>query len=264
VLAETTVHCSEGFNLDTLVVKNLHKIYDSGTHAVRGISFSVREGEIYGLIGPNGAGKTTTLRIVAGLIKPTSGSVLVNGVVVVGEPYKARKFIGYLPEEADVYARLTGLEHLEFYAKLYGLENVKEAVEYGIALTGLPIEKLREKAGEYSKGMKRRLLLAIVLMRKPRLALLDEPTSGLDAYAAVRVREVIREYVKETGASIVLSSHNMLEVEYLCDRVGIMYNGVIVAEGEPEELLEAYSASNLEEVFVKIVRGLAREGVDYA
>jgi len=240
------------------MVKDLHKVYDNGTHAVRGISFSVSEGEIYGLIGPNGAGKTTTLRIIAGLIKPTKGTVLVDGINVVEKPHEVRRIVGYLPEEADVYARLTGMEHLEFYAKLYGLEDVERAVEYGAALAGLPRERLREKAGEYSKGMKRRLLLAVVLMRKPKLALLDEPTSGLDVYAAVRVREVIKKYVRETGASVVLSSHNMLEVEYLCDRVGIMHNGVIIAEGKPREIVESLGVSNLEEAFVKIVERYSR------
>ena len=238
---------------EVLVVNDLHKIYEDGTYAVKGVSFRVREGEIYGLIGPNGAGKTTTLRMITGLVKPTRGQVLVNGVDVVKKTFEARKYIGYLPEEADVYTRLTGYEHLEFYAKLYGVENVRETVEYGARLSGLPLEKLRERAGGYSKGMKRRLLLAIVLMRKPKLALLDEPTSGLDVYASVRVREVIKKYVKETGSSVVLSSHNMLEVEYLCDRVGIIYSGKIIVEDKPSAIMEKYGVENLEEAFIRIV-----------
>jgi ABC-2 type transport system ATP-binding protein len=241
-----------------LIVSDLHKIYEDGTHAVKGISFNVREGEVYGLIGPNGAGKTTTLRMIAGLIKPTRGEIHVDGIDVVRETFKARKLIGYLPEEADVYTRLTGLEHIEFYAKLYGVKDLEETIRYGVELSGLPMEKLRERAGGYSKGMKRRLLLAIVLMRRPRLALLDEPTSGLDVYASVRVREMIKKYVRETGSSIVLSSHNMLEVEYLCDRIGIIYSGRIIVEDTPSNIMERYGVSNLEEAFIKIVEEESR------
>lgn len=237
-------------------VINLHKIYEDGTHAVKGITFEVREGEIYGLIGPNGAGKTTTLRMIAGLIKPTSGEILVDGVSVVKKPEEARRNIGYLPEEAEVYSRLTGYEHLRFYAELYGVENVEETVEYGAELSGLG-DKLRERAGNYSRGMKRRLLLAIVLMRRPRLALLDEPTSGLDVYASVKVREVIKRYVRENKTAVVLSSHNMLEVEYLCDRVGFIYSGKIVLEDKPRNIIEKFEVSNLEEAFTKAVEELS-------
>ncbi|MET1160207.1 MAG: ABC transporter ATP-binding protein [Thermoprotei archaeon] len=239
-----------------LKVINLHKIYEDGTHAVKGITFEVREGEIYGLIGPNGAGKTTTLRMIAGLIKPTSGEILVDGVSVVKKPEEARRNIGYLPEEAEVYSRLTGYEHLRFYAELYGVENVEETVEYGAELSGLG-DKLRERAGNYSRGMKRRLLLAIVLMRRPRLALLDEPTSGLDVYASVKVREVIKRYVRENKTAVVLSSHNMLEVEYLCDRVGFIYSGKIVLEDKPRNIIEKFEVSNLEEAFTKAVEELS-------
>lgn len=242
-----------------LVVRNVHKVYEDGTHAVRGVSFSVRPGEIYGLIGPNGAGKTTTLRMIAGLIRPSSGEIYVSGVSVVERPLEARKYISYLPEEAEVYGRLTGLEHIEFYAKLYGVEgsvkNLEETVDYGVKLSGLG-DRIRDLADGYSKGMKRRLLLAIVLMRKPRLAILDEPTSGLDVHAAVRVRDVIKKYVKETSSSVVVSSHNMLEVEYLCDRVGIMHGGRILVEDAPSKILEKYGVNNLEEAFVKIVEGV--------
>ncbi len=235
-----------------LKVKDLHKIYDDGTHAVKGISFNVYEGEIYGLIGPNGAGKTTTLRMIAGLIKPSSGSIVLDNIDVVKEPEKARKYIGYLPEEAEVYGRLTGIEHIRFYAKLYGATDLEETVKYGVELSGLG-KKIYERTSGYSKGMKRRLLLAIVLMRRPRLALLDEPTSGLDVYASVKVREVIKKYVRETGSSVILSSHNMLEVEYLCDRVGMIYGGKIFVEDAPSNIKEKYNVSNLEEAFVKAV-----------
>ncbi len=235
-----------------LEVKDVHKIYDNRAYAVKGISFSIFEGEIFGLIGPNGAGKTTTLRMIAGLLKPTKGVILIEGVNVLSNPEKVKSLIGYLPEEAEVYPRLTGMEHIRFYAKLYSRGNVEDMIEYAMKISGLG-DKLREKAGAYSKGMKRRLLLAIALMRKPRLAILDEPTSGLDVYASVKVRKLIKEYVKETGSAVILSSHNMLEVEYLCDRVAFIYNGRIITIGTPHELVKKYEVENLEEAFVKAI-----------
>ncbi len=242
-----------------LEVKDLHKIYDNRTHAVKGISFSIFEGEIFGLIGPNGAGKTTTLRMIAGLLKPSKGEILLEGINVLSNPEKIKSQIGYLPEEAEVYPRLTGMEHIRFYAKLYGHDNVEDMVEYAVRISGLG-DKLGEKAGVYSKGMKRRLLLAIALMRKPKLAILDEPTSGLDVYASVKVRKLIKEYVKETGSAIILSSHNMLEVEYLCNRVAFIYNGRIITIGPPCELVEKYEVENLEEAFVKAIEEQNNEG----
>lgn len=237
-----------------LIAENLKKSYGV-KRAVNGVTIRVREGEVFGLIGPNGAGKTTTLRMIATLIKPDDGKILIYGVDAVKEPVNARKFIGYLPEEAEVYPRLTGYEHLKFYARLkLGSSSIDEVIEYGAKISGLG-KRLYDRASEYSKGMKRRLLLAIALMSKPKLAILDEPTSGLDVYASVNVRKMIKEYVRETGASIILSSHNMLEVEYLCDRIAFINKGVIIAEGSPEELCKKYNATNLEEAFVKAVRG---------
>ncbi len=234
-----------------IVVEGLVKSYGERI-AVNGVSFRVRSGEIYGLIGPNGAGKTTTLRMIATLIKPDHGSILIYGVDAVKEPVKARKYIGYLPEDAEVYPRLTGYEHLLFYARLRCPDSVDDTVDYGAKLSGLG-DRLYDRAGEYSKGMKRRLLLAIALMTKPKLAILDEPTSGLDVYASVHVRRMIKDYVRDTGSAVILSSHNMLEVEYLCDRIAFINRGVVVAEGSPRELIEKYSVSNLEEAFVKAV-----------
>lgn len=235
-----------------LQVIDLHKIYDNKVYAVRGISFNIRPGEIFGLIGPNGAGKTTTLRMIAGLLKPTKGKILFEGKSIVESIDIVKKNIGYLPEEAGVYSRLTGYEHLKLYAMLYGAESIEEMINYGAELSGLG-EKLKERAGSYSKGMKRRLLLALVLMRRPALTILDEPTSGLDVYASVRVRQMIKKYVKETNASILLSSHNMLEVEYLCDRVAFIHRGRMLVEGTPDEIKELYRANNLEEAFVRAV-----------
>ncbi len=239
---------------DVVKVVDLEKIYPGGVHALKGISFTVKRGEIYGLIGPNGAGKTTTLRIVATILSPTRGDVYVEGYSVMKQPDEVRKRIAYLPEDAGAYKYLTGLEFLEFIASFYTDNEaekdrmVKEAVE----ISGLG-ERLRDKIKTYSKGMLSRLLIAKTLMVHPHLAILDEPTSGLDVVNATRIRKLIRRYAKEKNITILLSSHNMLEVEYLCDRVGIIHEGKIIVEGEPRKLMEEYNAENLEEVFTKIV-----------
>lgn len=229
-------------------VYNVHKKYGK-TSALNGVSLEVGEGEVYGLVGPNGAGKTTLLRVIAGLVKPTSGEVRVMNLDPYRDFYETRRLIGYLPEDAGTYDLLTGLEHLELYAKLYGLQ--EENIKYGVELSGLE-SRIHDQTRNYSKGMKRRLLLAMVLMRKPMVALLDEPTAGLDVHASLAVRRAIKKYVAETRATVIVSSHNMLEIEYLCDRVGLIHRGKIVAEGSVRELLNRYSASNLEEVFERV------------
>lgn len=231
-------------------VENLIK--DFGKRRVlKGISFYVQRGEIFGLIGPNGAGKTTTLRIIATLIKPTAGDVMIENISVTKNAKSVREIISYLPEEAGVYERLTGIEFLRFFAEM-STDNVHEAMRRGIEISGLG-ERLKDKTKEYSKGMKRRLLLARTLMNLPKLALLDEPTSGLDVQHAVQIRKIIKDYREKYGITIILSSHNMLEVEYLCDRVAFINDGFIVNIGTPKELLEKYDADNLEDAFLKAV-----------
>lgn len=225
--------------------------------ALNGLSFAIKPGEIYGLIGPNGAGKTTALRIVATLILPTAGSARVYNRDVVREAAEVRKLIAYLPEEAGAYKNLSGEEYLRFMAKFSSedKDGLEETVKSATEISGLGV-RLRDKVKTYSKGMKRRLLVARSLMTKPKLAVLDEPTSGLDVLHSVHVREIIKQYVKRRGVTVLLSSHNMLEVEYLCDRVALIDHGEIVAEGTSDELKLKNNAENLEEAFAKVV-GLA-------
>jgi ABC-2 type transport system ATP-binding protein len=219
--------------------------------ALDDLSFSIKQGEIYGLIGPNGAGKTTTLRVVSTLILPTSGTANVFGLDAVKQAGEVRKIIAYLPEEAGAYPNLSGWEYLEFMAK-FTQGDSKKAVAEAAEISGLG-ERLKDRAKTYSKGMKRRLLVARALMSKPKLAVLDEPASGLDVLHAYYVRQIIKRYVKEQGVTVLLSSHNMLEVEYLCDRVALVNKGRIAVEGEPQELKAKYESQNLEEVFAKVI-----------
>ena len=234
-------------------VNELTKVFGS-VRALDGLSFHVEKGEIYGLIGPNGAGKTTALRIVSTLLLPTSGSVEVFEHDVVREASEVRKIISYLPEEAGAYKNLSGSEYLKFMAKFNSANKaeLKAVVANAAEISGLG-ERLKDKVKTYSKGMKRRLLVARALMNKPKLAVLYEPTSGLDVLHAYHVRGIIKQYVREHGVTVLLSSHNMLEVEHLCDRVALINKGKILAEGTPAELKDKYKAANLEEAFAKVV-----------
>lgn len=223
--------------------------------ALRGASFNVKENEIYGLIGHNGAGKTTTLRILSTLISSTSGSAKIFGYDVAKQPEKVREILSYLPEEAGAYQQLNGIEFLEFMAGFYAKNKAEmnEIVEQGRRISDLG-DRLNERVKGYSKGMKRRLLIARALMMKPKLAILDEPTSGLDVIQSVNVRNMIKGYADTEGVSILLSSHNMLEVEYLCHKVALVNQGIVVAEGTPDGLKDEYSKKNLEEVFMEVTQ----------
>lgn len=222
--------------------------------AVDNISFSVDQGEVYGLIGPNGAGKTTTLRILATLLMPSSGRASVFGHDVVGEADTVRGIISYLAEDAGTYRNLTGHEYLDIVSRIY-FESTGDAAgarEYAVEVSGLG-DRIRDRMRTYSKGMKRRLQIARALMTKPKVAILDEPTYGLDVVQSYKVRGMIKDFAKEKSLTVLLSSHNMLEVEFLCDRVALMHSGRIADEGTPAELTAAHSAANLEEVFMKVV-----------
>ena len=234
-------------------VKNLVKDYEN-FRALKGISFEVEEGEIFGLIGPNAAGKTTTLRIIATLIQPTNGEVKAFGYNVVKDPEKVREKISYLPEEAGAYKNLSGKEYLEFIARFYAKDKneIKEILTRGLELAKLG-EKITNKVSTYSKGMTRRLLIARALMAKPKLAILDEPTSGLDVIISREIREIIKNFAQQ-GTTVLLSSHNMLEVEFLCDRIALIDKGEIKEIGTPEQLKEEYNAKNIEDVFIKAVK----------
>ncbi|MBS7656497.1 MAG: ABC transporter ATP-binding protein [Candidatus Bathyarchaeia archaeon] len=234
--------------------KNLVKTFGD-IKALNGLSFTVTRGEIFGLIGPNGAGKTTTLRILATLIKPSSGSAKIFGYDVEKNPSEVRRIISYLPEEAGAYKNLSGFEYLEFMANFYhqSPQEGRAAVEEAAKISGLG-ERLKDRVKTYSKGMNRRLLLARALMMKPKLAILDEPTSGLDVVHAFHVRRIIQEYAKTHGVTVLLSSHNMLEVEFLCNQVALINEGKVIGQGSPHELKSYYGVNNLEDVFMEATK----------
>lgn len=238
--------------MDALSVVDVRKSY--GDHeAVKGISFSVNEGEIFGLIGPNGAGKTTTLRMISTLLKVSSGDIFVYGKSVRTQSDDVRKMISYLPEDAGAYKDLTGRKYLDFMANFFASgEEQKAMVEKGIEISNLG-DRIDSKISSYSKGMMRRLLIARAIMPNPKLAILDEVTSGLDVVNAFEIREIIRK-IAASGTTIIFSSHNMFEVDMLCHRVAMIDNGQVILEGEPQKLKDQYDAKTLEEVFVKAVK----------
>lgn len=238
---------------NVLEVRGLSKQYKKGVYASQDVSFEVRKGEIFALIGPNGAGKTTTIRMIATLLKATEGDAVVAGHSILNEPEKVRKNITYLPDEAGAYKTMTGKGYLEFMAGIYA-DNKAQAAEF--VKTGCEIcelgDRLNDKIGSYSRGMIRKLLLARAIMSKPALAIFDEPTSGLDIINALEIRRMIKN-LSAQGMSFLLSSHNMLEIEYVSDRVGIIAKGHLLEVGTPTELKEKYGTKNLEEVFEKVV-----------
>ncbi|MGC9209239.1 MAG: ABC transporter ATP-binding protein [Nitrososphaeria archaeon] len=235
-----------------LMVRDLRKRFGK-TEALKGVSFEAFEGEVFGLLGPNGAGKTTTLRIISSVLPPDSGEVIYDGENLLLNPNRARELMSYLPEDAGTYRNLTGYEHLELTAKIYAKDEreMREFIEDGIRLADLG-DRLYDKTKTYSKGMKRRLQIARALEVSPKIAVLDEPTSGVDVFHAIRIREMIKEFAKRKGAVVIISSHNMFEVEKMCDRIAIIHSGRILLSGGLQEVKG--SSKDLEEVFLRLAK----------
>ena len=243
-----------------IVIDKLTKEFEDIV-AVDELSIEVEKGELFGLLGPNGAGKTTTINILCGLIKSTSGSVVVGGLDVQKHPYKVKELIGVCPQETAIYPYLTGLENVDLFGNLHAMN--KDALRVNrselLEKMGL-VEDAKRRAGKYSGGMKRRLSLALALIHDPQIAFLDEPTVGMDPQSRHAVWDFIKELKKE-GKTIILTTHYMEEAEELCDRVGIIDHGKVIALGSPEELTSSNNVRNLEEVFIKLTGRRIREGM---
>jgi ABC-2 type transport system ATP-binding protein len=235
-----------------IFVENLVKRYGA-TLAVDGISFAVERGVTTALLGGNGAGKTTTLSILLGLLLPTSGSVRIFNEDVLHHRYRVLPRMNFSSPYVDLPHRLTVRQNLVIYARLYGLPQRDERI--AALAQDLQIEALLERpAGKLSSGQKTRVALAKALLNEPELLLLDEPTVSLDPDTGDWVRGYLEDYRARTGATIMLASHNMAEVERLCSEVLMMRTGRIVDRGSPEALIERYGRTNLEEVFLHIAR----------
>lgn len=232
----------------------LTKQYGSLT-AVNKLDLQVRSGELFGFLGPNGAGKTTTIRMLTGLLKPTSGSALVAGYDILSEPLKVKGAIGYLAETPFLYEKLTGTEFLRFIGDLYGVPR-EQIAQRGARL--LELFELDTKAdaliGSYSHGMRQKIGLASVLLHNPKLIFLDEPTTGLDPRSARIVKDVLRGLV-DKGVTVFMSSHILEIVENMCDRVGIIKGGELVSVGTIDELRGRNQGSSLEDIFLSLTGG---------
>ena len=241
----------------TLEIAKVTKKF-SGQTAVKDLSLQIAAGEIYGLIGPNGSGKTTTIKMVAGLYRPTAGSITVCGADVVEAPTRAKRRLGYVPDDPDGYDRLTGREFLEFVGQLYGLERRSRDRKIEELLARYDLVKLAlGQFGRYSRGTKQKFSILAALLHVPSLLLVDEPMVGLDPASVVVTEELFREFVASGGA-IQLSTHTLAIAEVLCDRLGLLKEGRLAAEGTLADLRSRAGAPSgtLEECYLTLAAKL--------
>ncbi|MFC1957031.1 ABC transporter ATP-binding protein [Chloroflexota bacterium] len=216
--------------------KDLTKNYGD-IKAVDQLNLHIEEGDIFGFLGPNGAGKTTTILMLLGLTEPTSGTAYVAGYNATREPLNVKRLAGYVPEKVGFYDDLTAAYNLSYTAKLNGLSDklIDERIAEALDIVGLPREAER-KVGEFSRGMKQRLAIADILVKQPQIAIMDEPTSGIDPEGIVQMLDLIAKIAKERKMTIVMSSHQLYQVQRICNRVGMLMNGKLVMEGLLDEL----------------------------
>jgi ABC-2 type transport system ATP-binding protein len=234
-----------------LALRDVWKTFDRP--AVRGLDLRVRPGEFYALLGPNGAGKTTTLRMVAGLLLPDRGAIGIFGIDALRDPVAAKRIVAWVPDEPMIYERLSPLEYLEFVAGLWGMEQAAAESAANDILLRLGLGPHRdERCGGFSRGMRQKVALAGALIHDPRLIILDEPLTGLDAGSAREVKTVLLERVA-AGATIVMTTHVLEVAERMAERIGVIAEGALIAEGTLEELRGRSGVSNLEDIFLAIV-----------
>ncbi len=237
---------------NSIEVKNLSKTYKS-KKAVSNINFKINQNEIVGLLGPNGCGKTTTIGMILGLLKPTSGQVLINGTNIEKNKIPLLHKMNFISPYIELPKKLKVKQNLIVYGKLYDVKNINDRIEY--LANKLRLNELLDKVtGELSSGQKNRVSLAKALINDPSVLLLDEPTASLDPETGDFVRTFLENYNKEKKLSILLASHNMDEVKRLCSSVMMMKDGIIIDSGTPEYLITKYGRKNLEEVFLELVR----------
>ena len=235
------------------LVKRYRTALRTPVTAVAGLSFRVEPGEVYGLLGPNGAGKTTTLKTLCTLVRPDEGRVLVDGIDVVADPLGARRRLAYVPAEAGLPNTVSPREEVRLFARIQGVPDPDRRADALLDRLGAS-GYADSPCADLSTGMKRRVVLARAMVHDPRVLLLDEPTDGLDVLGRREVLSFVRELAAE-GRTVVVSSHIMIEVERVADRIGLVARGQKVAEGTLAELLTRASAANLDEAYVTLVHG---------
>jgi ABC-2 type transport system ATP-binding protein len=237
---------------NSIEVINLSKSYKL-KQAVNNINFKINENEIVGLLGPNGCGKTTTIGMILGLLKPSNGQVLINGIDIEKNKISILHKMNFISPYIELPKKLTVKQNLVVYGKLYNIKNLIEQIDY--LSNKLRLNKLLNKiTGELSSGQKNRVSLAKALINNPTVLLLDEPTASLDPETGDFIRTFLENYKKEKKISVLLASHNMSEVKRLCNSVMMMKDGNIIDSGTPDDLIKKYGRENLEEVFLELVR----------
>lgn len=232
-----------------LEVTNLGKQFDD-FWAVRGVSFKLNQGEIYGFLGPNGAGKSTTMKMITGLLRPSEGNIKVFGLDPIKDDVEVKRLIGMVPEYLQMYDRLTGQEFLEFAARMHGVavDVYPDRIERLLRLLDLT-SKAHVMIKDYSNGMRKKTALAAALVHDPKILFLDEPFTGMDAISVIKAKSLIDE-LRSKGVTIFFSSHILELVEKLCERLAIVVGGSLIKEGTVGYMLDSYGASTLEELFV--------------
>ena len=250
-----------------IAVEQLTKRF-GGQTAVDALSFEIPAGQIVGFLGPNGAGKSTTLKMLTGMLEPTSGRATICGHDLLREPIEVKRHVGFVPESGAVFESLTGLEYLEMVAALYGIppNAARARIKQFIAFFDLSFETLTDKLlGAYSKGMRRKVVITAALLHNPPVVFFDEPLDGLDANAAVGFKALIQTLARE-GKTIVYSSHILDVVERVCDRVIIIDKGKMLLDGRPDELVAQHQSGTLEKLFTQLTGGaeLEQRAQDFA
>jgi len=238
-----------------IVLRNLTKHY-GGTKAVNGISLEVSAGEIFGFIGPNGAGKTTTIRMMGGILAPTSGGIEIGGIDMTRDPQSAKKMIGFIPDRPFLYEKLTGMEFMRFSADLYGVGEEAFLERSERILRQFALYEWRDELIEaYSHGMKQRLIISAALLHEPRVLIVDEPMVGLDPAGIKMVKEILRDLARQ-GTTVFMSTHTLAVAEDLCDRIGVISRGSLIATGTVGELknIAETREGDLEDVFLRLTR----------
>jgi sodium transport system ATP-binding protein len=236
------------------LVKRFHDRKRGSVCAVDGVSFGCRPGEIYGLLGANGAGKTTLLRILATILAPTEGVAIVAGFDVTKDPQMVRSRVGFLSTATALYGRLSAQEMVEYFGRLHGLDEPALRRRIDELFTRLDMNEFRDRrCDRLSSGMKQKVSIARTLVHDPSVMIFDEPTSGLDVMAARAIVAFIRE-CRDSGKTVVFSTHVMSEAEKLCDRIGIIHDGRLLAEGALPELRARFAIQDLEDLFVKVIQ----------
>ena len=229
-------------------LKNITKNF-GGFEAVKNLSIEITEGEIYGLLGSNGAGKSTTINILLGFLEPDEGKALIDGIDVTANEDSARKKIGYISENVNLYHYLTGIENLNYFCKIAGEDYNDEALSKILNDCGLDSDVINKKVGSYSKGMRQKVGIAIAFAKKAKVLLLDEPASGLDPLASTELSSTLKSLAKK-GTAVLMASHDLFRVRETCDRIGILKNGSLIDQMDTSKV----TTNELEKIYIDYMR----------